>query len=71
MVFRLWAGEQQDFSQFRGHRRIIEFGCSRSGNDDDIFGGQQAFVAAEEFPDEAFDPIPLYRFSQALGHNNP
>ena len=41
------------------------------GHDDQINGRQLRVVAAKKFPEQAFDPIPLHRISQAFGHDQP
>ena len=39
------------------------------GHDDQVDGGQFGFVAAKKFPEQAFDSIALYRFSQTPGYD--
>ena len=41
------------------------------GHDDQVDGRQLSAMAAKKFPEQAFYPIPLHRFPQALGHDQP
>jgi len=40
-------------------------------HDDKVNGRQFCLMAAKKLAEQAFHPIPLHRFSQALGYDQP
>ncbi len=62
---------QQQPAQLLFNLIVPQRGSPFLGHDDQVNGGQLRVMAAKKFPEQAFYPIALHRFPQALGHDQP
>jgi hypothetical protein len=62
---------EQQAAQFCRHLEVVKLGGPFFGHDYQVPGRQLAFMAAEEFPQQASHPVALDRFSQAAAHRQP
>ncbi len=54
------SGQQEHRSQLRCNLSRRQAGSTWLRNDDNILGGQNPFMASKKFPQQPFDPVPLY-----------
>lgn len=62
--------QSQHGFQLRPNFGIRQPGSISFGDDDDIVRGQNSLMEPEKFPQEAFNPIPLYGFPQFFGRDH-
>lgn len=62
---------QQKPAQLLFDLMVPQFRRPFLGHNDQADGRQLHAMTAKKFPEQAFYPIPLHRFPQALGHDQP